>query len=803
MDSKFSLFHHAAIIAPRSRHDDFLALKNQDPHLDFELYTLEEMEDLFAYQYDERALEEVYKEVGDEEQAEAILVALSRLRNEKEYASPKLEVLKPLQQRLLAEGLLYAIPNPERSFEHHNVVISGYQNTLRISNVLGELHNMAICYDTEEIPAKPLRIYFEFADIYDELRDVFNRIAADLASGTSIDDIYLLGADESYQDLLERFSLYYGCQVETTASAKLYDSALYHSFRADYLEKGPAILSDFLAKHPGDKNAEALYKLFARFSDLPHDEKTLKSFFDERLKHEAQDAPHYEHVVRQLHDYIPPKNAHVYAINCSMGVFPPVAPEGDYLSDSESASLGLPTSEDLTQEWAAEVNALFDSSALVYVSYKKKAFGGLFFPSGILEEKGFKAELSPILPYEYAQDGAKLFEASLRDDEVNYLRVDKRLKALKNRKLLLDYRNFDYTYHPFVSVNPDEPRSYSPTQLKKYYGCPYSYYLERILDIEENAPNFSARIGTIFHAVMQSLYEVSPFDFETAWDKAVAEESEKNGAFTPKENALFFRLKDECSYVVAFYQNHDSLLFDPRYSTEKPFHLVSEDNPLVSFSGQYDKIVEFGKEHRYYIIVDYKTGGERFSEEMLPYGLSMQLPYYAYYASQEKDLQGAELIGLFIGPVLSPTLVKKVKDSLEKFNSDKFRIEGVFAKDISKLLVLDPSAYKSTLIKGLAYSEKKGFYPYSLKRAKSPEDFAALAKSAKDLTLGADQKIRSGDFTIAPVKFKAIFDACAYCTFRDVCYRKDEAIRYLPDGKVEVDEDETSADEEEESDGLE
>ena len=169
---------------------------------------------------------------------------------------------------------------------------------------------MAICYDTEEIPAKPLRIYFEFADIYDELRDVFNRIAADLASGTSIDDIYLLGADESYQDLLERFSSYYGFQVETTASAKLYDSALYHSFRADYLEKGPAILSDFLAKHPGDKNAEALYKLFARFSDLPHDEKTLKSFFDERLKHETQDAPHYERVVRQLHDYIPPKNAH-------------------------------------------------------------------------------------------------------------------------------------------------------------------------------------------------------------------------------------------------------------------------------------------------------------------------------------------------------------------------------------------------------------------------------------------------------------------------------------------------------------
>ena len=100
------------------------------------------MEDLFAYHYDERAIEEVYQEVGDEEKAEAILLALSRLRVGKEYVSSKLEALKSLQSRLLDEGLLYSSPNPERSFEHHNVIISGYQNTLRISNILGELHNM-------------------------------------------------------------------------------------------------------------------------------------------------------------------------------------------------------------------------------------------------------------------------------------------------------------------------------------------------------------------------------------------------------------------------------------------------------------------------------------------------------------------------------------------------------------------------------------------------------------------------------------------------------------------------------------
>jgi ATP-dependent helicase/DNAse subunit B len=325
-----------------------------------------------------------------------------------------------------------------------------------------------------------------------------------------------------------------------------------------------------------------------------------------------------------------------------------------------------------------------------------------------------------------------------------------------------------------------------------------------ILLLEERGNAFFARVGTIFHAVLQALYASPSFDFETSWAKAVADEADKNGAFTPKEKALFLRLKDECSYAVAFYQRHDSLLVNATYRAEQAFHLASPENPLVSFAGQYDKIVEFGSNQRYYAIIDYKTGAERFDEGMLPYGLSMQLPYYAYYASQAPELQGAELIGLFIGPILSPTLVKNVKDTLEKFNNDKFKLEGVFAKDISKMLQFDPSASQSDFIRSLAYSESKGFRSYSLARAKSPEEFATLAESAKKLTLEADERIRKDDFAISPAVYKGTFDACAYCPYRDICYRKDEAIRHLPlTPGVQEDDEEGEESEEEANNGME
>jgi len=793
------LYSHSAIIAPKSRHDDFLAFKKTNPHLDFELYTLEDLEAMFAYRYDDRALETLYREVGDEEKAEALLLALSHLEAKKSYLSSKLEALKPLQKKLIEAGLLYKDPNPERSFEGKSVVISGYQDTGRISAILGELHNMEISYDAEEKPESPLREAYEFKDVYDELHDVFNRMAADLAEGTPIDDLYLLGVDPSYYDLVGRFSQQYGFQVAIPLKRPLYDSALYHAFRPQYLAQGEKALSILLEKSEHSKDAATLYRLFRRFAPLGHDEKTLRHFFDEIVKKTDCDEPSFQHVVHLLEGYIPPKKAHVYFISCQMGAFPPIAAEGDFLTDSELAELGLSTSEDLTREWAMEISALLDSEELRYLSYKKKAFGAFYFPSGLLEEKGFKVIASPLLPYEYSHDKEALLQASLRDDEVNYLRVDKRLNALKRGCPIPDYRSFDYTYHPFIPLNPKEPRSYSPTQLKRFYGCPYSYYLERILDIEENDMTFLSRVGTVFHAVMKSLYAEKTFVFETSWTEAVAEEEKANGLFSAKENALFLRLKEECSYAVKFYQSHDSLLINPSYRTEESFTLVSPENPLVSFKGQFDKIVSFGKGKRYFAVIDYKTGGERFNEKLLPYGLSMQLPYYAYYAMHDSAFESQELIGLFVGPILSGQLVKDVQDSLESFNSDKFKLEGVFAKDIDKMLLFDPSAMKSETIRGLSYG-KNGFSKTALARAKSPEEFAALAESAKTLTLEADQKIRAGDFPVVPLSVKGKFDACANCSFRDVCYRKDEAVKHI-DGETMANADEEES--EDETNGLE
>lgn len=774
-------YDHSAIIAPQSRHDGFLALKEEDPSLDFALYTREDVEAMFSYASDERALIALLKrsEKLSYDYARESLKALSAPAFG-EGDTKTLNTLKGYFADLLAQGLLYKIPSPEKSFEGRSVIISGYPDGTRISAVLGGLHNMAIAFDFEEAASSPVTEVDAFPDPYEELHYVYNRIAKDLESGTPIDAIYLLGADESYDPLFEEFSRIYGFAVEPLGRRRLYDAPIYRLFRAAYLDKGlESAIGAMRAAFQTDKDGDAIEKMGRRYAKVREGKEETALLYDEIAKTLEVSKVSLTHRVHRLQGFVAPKGAHVYLLNFAMGVFPRIQKEEGLLLDGERLLIGLPTSEEITKESLLELKALLASPSVQAITFKATGFGKSFFPSSLVKRNGLSLVEAPPLPYEYAHDKGAFLLASLLDEAADFLREDPRLKGLSAVTEVPLFRSYDYRYVAFKPLPIEGTRSYSPTSLKTYYGCPFSYYLSSVLKIEGKEVSFLPRIGVLFHKVLEGLYRPG-FDFEGSWSEAKDEEEAANGPFSPKEEALLPRLKDECASAVAFYKRHDEMIKNIAVSPEGRFALPSPADPSVIFACQYDKIVTFGDSGQYFCVIDYKSGAERFHEELLPFGLSLQLPFYAYYAMHEASFTGKELVGLFIGPLLSATLVKPENRTMEEFEAGKFKLDGVFANDLSKLLAFDPSARQSTLIKGLAYGEK-GFRHYraSFTREKKPEDFVALADKASALTLEADQKIRAGDFAIAPVKFKAVFNACERCQFRDVCYRPEEAVKEL------------------------
>jgi hypothetical protein len=574
--------------------------------------------------------------------------------------------------------------------------------------------------------------------------------------------------------------------VEPIARRRLFDAPIYRLFREAYLAKGlEEALREMREAFPKSLDGDVLEKAARRYEGVRAGGAETILLFDEIAKTlEVSRAP-LTKVVRRLQGFVAPKGAHVYLLNFAMGTFPRVQKEEGLLLDGERSVIGLPTSGELTYEALLQLNALLASPALKAIAYQATGFGKEDFPSSLLKRNGLSFVESPTLPLEYAHDKGAFLLASLLDEKEDFLREDPRLKGLSEATAVPGFRSYDYRYVPFKPLSSNGTRSYSPTGLKVFYGCPFAYYLAAVLKIEEKDVSFLPRLGILFHQVMESLYQPG-FAFEASWAQGKAAEEAAQGPFSVKEEALLPRLKDECAAAVAFYQCHEGMIKNLRVFPEGRFALPSPEDPQVVFAGQYDKIVAFGEGNPYFCVLDYKTGGERFHEELLGYGLSLQLPFYAYDALHDPSLEGKELIGLFIGPLLSSSLVKPENRTLEEFSASKFKLDGIFANDISKMLALDPSAGQSTFIKGLAYGDK-GFrnYPSAFPRYKKPSDFMELAAQASALTLQADARIREGDFPVHPVKYKSLFNACERCQFRDVCYRPEEAVTELSPARAE------------------
>jgi CRISPR/Cas system-associated exonuclease Cas4 (RecB family) len=801
-------YNHSLVIAPREEWDGFLALKAADPHLDLKLLSLEDLRDLFAYSFDERAVVFLLEKGYEYPLAKDMLSALKYLKKES-YSSKKLNALVPVRDELAKAGLLYLTPNPERTFQGRQVLIHDYDNYEAINDLLCEVPNLAVGPDLEEEkPISPQTLH-HFTDIYEELHYIANRVAH-LILKEKVDPakIALVGLDENYDGLLEEFASRYGFTVEPHRPARLLDTPVARAFLERFESQGLVneTLEDLAASFGSSPDFASVYKIAKRFDLASFGVGQKAALYEAIFKTERAHEDRYEHAVQVASSFYPVPTVHYFLLNFAMGVYPPVAREEGYLSDAEKKELGLMTSKETNALRNHSLKLLFQKGLIEAVTFKDKAFGNLYFKAAAVKTLGIKDLKVPAeeaandyLPYEHAAHNAALLEASFLDEERNFLHTDPRLGQYKKLREGGTYLSYDHAYVT-VKATLKDPLIHYYSDLKKYFGCPFEYYVEKVLGVKDDLDIFSGRIGDVFHTVMENLYEPA-FDFEKAYEAAVKKEEASRGPYKAKEKVfLTGRLKAECQEVVSYYQSHEAAIPSFKCETEKDFSLVDGG---VSLGGRIDKLVTFGKPTTYLVVLDYKTGIERFDEELFQYGLSLQLPFYAAVARTIEGYEGLPFAGLFIGPLLSPTLVKPFLKAADSFLNSKYKLTGVYTNDTDVLVQLDKDFHQSSFIRGLAYSDDSGFYWSAPKNVRSEASFEEMAQKALAKAREADAAIKADQFLIAPkVYVKKAFDACQYCAYRDICYRKDEDVVHLPLGAAPADEED--ADEEtEEGDGDE
>ncbi len=360
------------------------------------------------------------------------------------------------------------------------------------------------------------------------------------------------------------------------------------------------------------------------------------------------------------------------------------------------------------------------------------------------------------------------------------------------------YKSYDHKYHKISRV--DETQKYSASKLDKYYKCPFYYYLENVLSLSKyDTDNDKLAIyrGQLIHSVVEDVYSRNYFPFESSYDEAFnrgltdcLQNAKKDGyEFTVEELASFefvkFWLKD---VIKAVNGQKDFANIDGEKAEEEINFNIGD----YRFTGYIDKIVYTkGKSgQQYYNIIDYKSGTSgSFDLTKCYFGGSLQLPLY-YLGIRQKENEhlthnSTDQFGGFGIQHIYYSNVPKDKDSgkySQKAILDKILIKGIINIEEDSLASFDKTAFND---KNEVKKRGNGNYVSLSNSFSSSEDSSLLKSSQSKYTLkdfendvihGAltsIEKIKNNDFEIAPIQTVAgqySDEHCKYCHYKDICY---------------------------------
>ena len=782
------MYENAFIIAPKSKWGSFYAYRKEYPDASFSLHTQEDVESLFSYHHDDRAVIALLKEGYSYEESQDILSSLARV-NEDSYGDPKLDRLVKSRDQLLEQGLLWKQEYPERSLAGHCLIYHGYPDTTRTRKILDHIGgNFMVSAMQDSEPKKEVRIqYHRFSGIYEELHYVYNRIGKLLEDGVSIDDIYLYGVDQTYSYLLPRMSEAYGFSIETPFAKTLDLLPIGIRFLKLIQEKDLEEAVDALSSFADDPNYQILIEKIEAFTLSDLSKKEQIQLYQEVLRGTRAKKRQKKNVVHLLKEPFAPEDSHIFFVDFSLGKAPGRHADEGYLSDDQKRLLHQMTSQEEGSEEKANLKAFLLSGHIDALCYHQIDLDGEKLLSALVQEPldpndpSSMIEYDPNndLPYEYSKDFLALELAHLKDLRFDYRQEDSRIAEFEDLGIGEKYRwkTYDSQYKPFQPLKEEDSLKISYSRIDNFYKCPFRYYLENILGLNEDESSFVARRGSICHRVMEWMHDPG-FEFEDAFDKAMEENQEEEGEFSPKEKVLMDHARFATKKAVEFLFFQEAKMKQAQYVAEYSFPSLKIAKNTV-LNGMIDKVILTGDSQQYLTLVDYKSYTTSFDPKKLPYGLGMQLPTYALAVEQDPKFQDKDIIGLFIQPIGLSSLTydtikpKKGAKNWAEYSFYSFQIKGAYTVDPLAIETLTGPTSEQTLI---ASSGQKRFEKAEL------EEWVAIVKEKYE---EAEKRIRSGDFPISPVKAGFKDDGCSYCRYRDICYLRESMNREIDFGDEE------------------
>ena len=467
---------------------------------------------------------------------------------------------------------------------------------------------------------------------------------------------------------------------------------------------------------------------------------------------------------------------YIFLLGFNQGEIPEISKDEDYFNREEKILLNLDTPEEINiknkQIWLKKINSIKN----LVITMKKNNESGECYISNLNDELNLK-EVFPEEDYTNSNLYNKIELTKKLDTLIKYNELEKNIDILYNNYQDIDYNTFNNNYH---QIDKDRIRKYlnnkltlSYSSMNTYFQCSFRYYINNILKLNKYEETFYTIIGNLFHHIL-SLYYTKDINIKEEYQKYI---DEQNYNFNKRELFFLNKLEKELEFIIETInlQNEDISLNN--IITEELVEIKKNYEDMdITFKGYVDKILT-NDDKSIMAIIDYKTGNPNLNLNNTIYGLDLQLPVYLYLGRNKYE--HALVAGFYLQKLIHTEVIPDKKHTYLELKQDKLKLQGYSNQDLTILKEFDKNYNNSNIIKGMKTTSKG----LSTKKILNDEKIEKLINLTEEKINEAIKEISNANFEINPKRIGMDNLGCAYCEFKDICFRTEKNIVNLKEYK--------------------
>ncbi|MGM9969164.1 MAG: PD-(D/E)XK nuclease family protein [Anaeroplasma sp.] len=682
---------------------------------------------------------------------------------DKYYSNEKLDSILSVKKYLIKEGLyiyddLFRLLVKNKEISIYN--LKDKKLIKKINNFFNDSNLNFIDTNNKYSP-----IVYEFEDIYLEALNVMNSIYELKKKGISLNKIHILNMDDEYKFIFKRLTKSYQIPIDFIADEGIlsFDITKQFLYQCHICDTFNEVLSNLSSK---SNIIDLIVDCIISYDLIDKKPIDCIEIFNSLFKRIKLEKETYDEMVSTEFDLNFSDDEYVFFVGCNLGNCPKIYRDEAFLNDSELELIGIATSYDRNRIECENIKDLFLSTKNIIISYKLKSGANTFYPSNIIKDLNLKVvKKDTIYGISKQEDNIRFGLAY-----TNYLKYNITSNALEYNINELKFNKYNNEYKG-ISLDllnkyfDNNPLKLSYSSIKIFYLCPFYYYLDKIMGLNEFKSSLSIRIGKLSHHVLENSY-IQDFNF----NKVFFEAMNKYSSDEEKERDIFFflQMKRVLSSLIEYNKNHENI--SQLNNIERELYIES-DFDECSFIGFIDKLMyaEINGEI-YAAIIDYKTGQDIISLDNVYDGFNLQLPSYMFLLSKYPKFTGKKIhiVGIYLQKI-NLIAIDNTLDLTEQLEKS-FRLRGYSVKDGSILALLDPNYSASDYIQSMMIKKDGNFGAYA--KVITEKDCNRLIDIVNDLIIKAAGDIKKGNFRISPKRIADKNVSCVFCNYKDICFKK-------------------------------